>query len=60
MTVEAVAIADSEEMQPKLASHVWTQNVAVLVWLVGVARLMPNARRKSKLGDAVELLCRHS
>lgn len=54
VAVDAVAITDAEEVEAKVAHHVWNQNVGVLVLLVRIARLVANARCKRKLGDAVE------
>lgn len=56
MPVESMAITDSEEVQTELAAHVWAEDVAVLVWLVWITWLVPNACSKGKLSDTVELL----
>lgn len=55
MAVDAVPVADSEEVESKVAHHVRNKDVRVLVLLIRVAWLVADAGGKRKLGDAIEL-----
>lgn len=56
MSIHAMTIADSKQVETQVVHDVGHQDVAVLVWLVRVAWLVTDARGESKLCDAVELL----
>jgi hypothetical protein len=56
MTVEAMAIANDEEVEPLLPAHVWNQRISILVYLVRVSRLMSTRSSECKLRDCVEPL----
>lgn len=40
MAVDAVTVADNEQVESLLATHVWRQCISVLVDLVRIARLV--------------------
>ena len=54
MPVDAMAVADYEEVKALLAAHVWSQRVRILVDLVRVARLVAARGCKGKLSDGIE------
>lgn len=56
VAVDAVAVADGEEVQSQLVQHVGHQDVGVLILLVGVAGLVADGGGVGELGDAIEPL----
>ena len=54
VTILAVAIADGEQVNTLLAAEIRRKGVAILIYLVRVARLVPTAGSERKLGDHVK------
>ena len=58
VAVDAVAVADDEQVEALLPAHVRRQRVRVLVNFVGIAWLMAARSGEGKLGDCIETLLR--
>lgn len=56
VAVDAVAIADSKEVETKISVEIWLDQIHILVRLARITRLMSATCCKGKLGDAVEAL----
>ena len=54
MPVDAMTVADYEEVKALLAAHVWSQCVRILVDLVRIAGLVAAGGGKGKLRDGIE------
>ena len=54
MAVDAVTVADCEQVKTLLTTHVGRECVGVLVHLIGVARLVATGCCEGKFSDCVE------